>query len=82
MNSLFSIVHYEKLHTQILNVLRKIAKKNTAYISFSIYLSLKSPPLLSGYMACPCAFLLRYYLDRSLEEILSKFYSNPIHRPW
>ena len=57
-------------------------KKNTAYISFSIYLSLKSPPLLSGYMACPCAFLLRYYLDRSLEEILSKFYSNPIHRPW
>lgn len=46
MNSLFSIVHYEKLHTQILNVLRKIAKKNTAYISFSIYLSLKSPPTL------------------------------------
>ena len=44
MNSLFSIVHYEKLHTQILNVLRKIAKKNTASISFSIYLSLKSPP--------------------------------------
>jgi len=24
-------------------------------------------------MACPCAFLLRYYLDRSLEEILSNF---------
>ena len=44
MNSLFSIVHYEKLHTQILNVLRKIAKTNTASISFSIYLSLKSPP--------------------------------------
>lgn len=46
MNSLFSIVHYEKLHTQILNVLRKIAKTNTASISFSIYLSLKSPPTL------------------------------------
>lgn len=46
MNSLFSIVHYEKLHTQILNILRKIVKKNTAYISFSIYLSLKSPPTL------------------------------------
>ena len=44
MNSLFSIVHYEKLHTQILNVLRKIAKTNTASISFSLYLSLKRPP--------------------------------------
>lgn len=45
MNSLFSIVHYEKSHTQIFCA--KL-QKNTAYISFSIYLShsLKSPPTL------------------------------------
>ena len=44
MNSLFSIVHYEKLHTQILNVLRKIAKKKYS-IYFLLYISLskKSP---------------------------------------
>jgi len=39
MNSLFSIVHYEKLHTQILNVLRKIAKK-IQHIFPSLYISL------------------------------------------
>lgn len=58
MNSLFSIVHYEKLHTQILNVLRKIVKKNTAYISFSIYLSLKSPPTLIRVFGLSMYFLL------------------------
>ena len=44
MNSLFSIVHYEKLHTQILNVLRKIAKtKYSIYFLLYISLSKKSP---------------------------------------
>ena len=56
-------------------------KKYSIYFLLYISLSKKSPPLFSGYMACPCAFLLRYYLDRSLEEILSNFYPNPIHTP-
>ena len=55
MNSLFSIVHYEKLHTQILNVLRKIAKKKYS-IYFLLYISLskKSPTLIRIYGLSMC----------------------------
>lgn len=76
MNSLFSIVHYEKLHTQILNVLRKIAKKNTAYISFSIYLSLKSPPTLIRIYGLSMCFsfkiVSRILIGRNFVQFLSK----------
>lgn len=82
MNSLFSIVHYEKLHTQILNVLRKIAKKNTASISFSIYLSLKSPPTLIRIYGLSMCFSFKILSRQILEIYFVLFQSNPIHRPW
>lgn len=48
-------------------------KKNTAYISFSIYLSLKSPPTLIRVYGLSMYFFYRCYIDRSLKETLSNF---------
>lgn len=73
MNSLFSIVHYEKLHTQILNVLRKnVKKKYSIYFLLYISLSKKSSHSYQGIWPVH-VFSFRYYLDTSLKETLSNF---------